>query len=121
MHDHKHAIVVLPSAARTAATTATFNTACRGGIFIIDITAVSGAASLTFTIKGQDPASGKTYTILASAALVAVATTVLRVHVELTAAANTIAKDMLPQCVQVAVTVGTADSATYSVGFVGTN
>lgn len=121
MHDHKHPIVVFPSVARTTLQSATFNTPCKAGIVVIDITAVSGSASLTFTVKGVDPASGKAYTILASAALVAAATTVLRIHPELTAAANTIAKDVLPQCVQVSVAVGTADSATYSVGFIGTN
>lgn len=120
MYENKHPIVLLASAARTTLQSTSFNTQCLGGLVFIDITAVSGSPSLTFTLKGQDPASNKTYTILASSALVGTGTTVLRVHPDLTAAANTIAKDILPHQCLLTVAVGTADSVTYSVGFVGT-
>jgi hypothetical protein len=120
MYENKHPIVLLPSAARTTAQAVTFNTQCPGGILIIDITAVSGSPSLTFTLQGQDPASNKNYTILASSALTGTGTTILRVHPELTGSANSIAKDMLPHQCRLSVAVGTADSVTYSVGFIGT-
>ena len=45
----------------------------------------------------------------------------LRIHPSLTAAANTIAKDVLPQALKVTATHADADSITYSVGFVGVN
>jgi hypothetical protein len=109
---------VLPRAARTAATASPDirNDSGTGLIVVIDATAKGTAPSVTFTIEGKDPTSGKYYTILASAAVSTVSTTVLRVHPQLTAAANTVAKDMLPAVWRVNVTVGNADSLTYSVG-----
>ncbi len=72
-----------------------------------------------FTISGQDPVSGASYTILTSAAITSTGLTVLRVHPQLSAAANTIAKDMLPAAVSVTATHADADSITYSVSFIG--
>lgn len=120
-HTTKDPQTLLASAARTATTSMTFNTPCIGCVIVIDVTAVTGTPSLTFTLAGTDPASGQDYTILASAAISTVSTTVLRVHPSLTAVANTIAKDVLPQGLKLTVTHGTADSCTYSVGFVGVN
>jgi hypothetical protein len=110
--------VVLPSAARTAAiNSADFkNYGAKGLHLIIDITAITATPLVTVTIKGKDPVSGKYYTLLASTALAAVATTVLKVYPGLTAAANLVASDVLPRDWRVEVTVGDADSATYSIG-----
>lgn len=70
----------------------------RGLHLTIDITVLGGTTpTLTVTIQGKDPVSGKYYTILASAALAAVATTVLRVYPGLVAAANLVANDVLPR------------------------
>lgn len=64
---------------------------------VIDITAITGTTpTYTVTIEGKDPTSGKYYPILASAALTAVGTTVLRVYPGFTAAANLTANDALP-------------------------
>lgn len=112
---------VFASTARTATESASFACGTLGGIFIIDVTAAAATPSVVFTIAGLDPTSSKAYTILASAAITGTGTTVLRVHPELTAAANTIAKDMLPATVKVTATHADADSITYSVGFVGVN
>lgn len=114
---------ILPSAARTATTASAEqgNTGYRGGHIIIDVTAVSGSPSLTFTVQGYDATSGKTYTILASAAITSTGTTVLKVYPGLTAAANAAANDVLPDNWRVNVTHGTSDSVTYSVGFSGIN
>lgn len=109
---------LLASAARTTAQTGDdqYNLGYRGLHLVIDITAVSGTPGLTFTLQGKDRVSGKYYTILASAALAAVATTVLRVFDGSTVTANLAANDMLPEAWRVIVGVATADSVTYSVG-----
>lgn len=109
------------SAARTATSSVTMNTQCMGGVFVINVTAASATPSVVFTIAGVDPASDTAYTILASAAITGTGTTVLRIHPELTAAANTIAKDVLPQAVKITATHADADSITYSLGFIGVN
>jgi hypothetical protein len=113
--------IVFASAARTATSSATFNTHCIGGVFIINVTAVAATPSVVFTIVGTDPASLAEWTILASAAITGTGTTVLRVHPSLTAAANTVAKDVLPQAIKVTATHADADSITYSVGYIGVN
>jgi len=113
--------VVFASAARTATSSATINTHCLGGAFVINVTAVTATPSVTFSIVGSDPASLAEWTILTSAAITGTGTTVLRVHPSLTAAANTIAKDFLPQAVKVTATHLDTDSITFSVGFVGVN
>lgn len=118
----KHPVSLFASAARTATPTpATFNTECRAGFFFINVTAVTATPSVVFTISGVDPASGAIYTILASVAIVGTGLTVLRVGENMTAANNTIAKDMLPQAMVVAPVHGDADSITYTVYFVGVN
>lgn len=120
-HEQKDGQIVFASAARTATVSVTMSTQCLGGVFIIDCTAVTATPSVVFTIAGVDPASDKAYTILASAAITGTGTTVLRIHPSFTAAANTIAKDVLPQALKITATHADADSITYSVGFVGVN
>lgn len=84
---------------------------------IIDVTVnAGGLAAVTFKIVGIDPASGKDYTILSSAALSAVATTVLRVYPGLTAAANLTANDFLPYQWALVADHADANPITYSVG-----
>jgi len=82
------------------------NTNARGLHLVIDITAITGTPTLTVTIQGKDAVSGKYYTILASAALAAVATTVLRVYPGLAAAANLAVNDVLPRDWRVTYTIG---------------
>lgn len=83
------------------------NANCKGIKLVIDITANSGSSpTLTVTIKGKDPVSGKYYTILASTALASVATTVLTVYPTITASANSIAQDHLPRTFKVLYTIG---------------
>jgi hypothetical protein len=110
-------VIVLASAARTTLQNVPIDN--NGGAkymdLVIDITAYT-AGSLTVTVQGVDPASGKKYTILASAALAAVATTVLRIGPALTAAANVAANYSLPAQLNVSVAVGDATSITYSIG-----
>jgi len=72
--------------------------------------------TVAFTLQGKDIASGKYYTILESAVLTAVATTILKVYPNFTASANLIAKDCLPQDFRVIATNTNDSSITYSVG-----
>lgn len=113
--------ILMASAARTATSSITFGTQCLGGVIVINVTASAATPSVVFTLAGVDPASGSVYTILASAAITGAGQTVLRVHPSLTAAANTIAKDVLPDTLKLTATHADADSITYSVGFMGVN
>lgn len=90
----------------------------RGVHVVVDITAISGTGpSLTVTVQGKDTVSGKYYTLLASAALSATGTTVLKVYPGLTAAANSVANDIAPDTIRVIGTVaGTTPSVTATVG-----
>ena len=112
-------ITVFASAARTATPTAASFRVARGGadglVLVIDATAVTSTPSVVFTIVGVDEVSDKTWTVLASAAVATVSTTVLRVHPSLTAATNLVAKDVVPTYWRVTAVHGDADSITYSV------
>jgi|SRR5687767_7372946 len=88
----------------------------KGGHIVIDMTAVPGVETVTFTVQGKDPLSGKYYTILASTAISATGTTVLKVFPGATAAANAAANDILPETWRVACTHSASGSFTYSVG-----
>lgn len=110
---------VFPSAPRTANVNSpdfVNDEGAVGLVLVIDVTAASATPSVVFTLEGKDPTSGKYYTILASSAITAIGTTVLRVHPALTAAANSVAKDMLPRVWRVTATAADSDSLTYSVG-----
>jgi hypothetical protein len=111
-------LTVLASTARTATNNSgdLVNRSARGLHLIIDMTVEPGVDTVTFTIEGKDPLSAKYYTILASAALTAVATTVLKVYPGLTAAANLVASDVLPKDWRVVATHSGATTTTYSVG-----
>lgn len=110
---------VLASAARTATSNTQITQSGNGGIFIINVTAVTATPSVVFTVQGIDPVSKTAYTILASAAVTGTGTTTLRVFPGATAAANTVANDFLPENVNLLATHSDADSITYSIGFIG--
>lgn len=111
-----------PSAARTASPTDVVipTNGARNATIVIMATAIAATPSVVFNVRGRDQASGETWLILASAAVVAAhsagAPLVLRIGPELTAAANTIAKDFLPAEIVIDPVHGDADSITYSVG-----
>ena len=109
---------IFSSAARTATSSATIACESGEGLFFIDCTDLTATGSVTFTIYGVSP-SGAVYTILASAAIVATGLTVLRVSPQLTAAANTIAKDLLPAALKITATHANGVAVTYSMSFVG--
>lgn len=116
-------IRVLESAARTATSNvALINSRGKALHLVVDVTANPGTlGSITVTIQAKDPVSGKFYTLLASAAITAVGTTVYRVGPALTAAANLVANDVVPKDLNILVTANNANPMTYSIGahFVG--
>lgn len=108
---------VFASAPRTAsADSLTFgNRGHRGVIVVIDVTAIAATPSVVFTIQGYSALGDDYYTILASAAITATGTTVLRVFPASTVTANLAANDQLPPQWRVSAANGDADSITYSV------
>lgn len=94
-----------------------------GLLAVIDITTLTGSApTATFTIEGKDPASGKYYTLLATAALAAAGTTVLHLGRGILAAANLAANVNIPSILRCRVTTGgTVTNLTCTVGFCLTN
>lgn len=94
------------------------NNSSRGINLVIDITAITGTTpTLTVTLQGKDTASGKYYTILASTALNAVATTVLTVFPGATASANVAANAQLPRTWRVITAIGgTGPAVTATIG-----
>lgn len=111
-------LTVLASAARTTTTNSSdlSNFNCRGAHIVIDATALAATPSVVFTVQGKDAVSGKYFTVLTSAAIVATGTTTLTVYPGITAAANVAVAMVLPRTWRVVATAGDADSLTYSVG-----
>ncbi len=110
-------VTILASAARTSSPANADITNHNGEAvdIIIDVTAISATPSVVFTVKGKDALSGQYYTILTSAAITGIGTTVLSIGRGLTAAANTVANAILPRTFQVVPIHADADSITYSV------
>lgn len=95
----------------------------KGCLIYINVTAITGTTpTLTVTLKGIDPAGqSNTYTVLASTALNATGLTVLKVYPGLTAAANTVANDVMPAISRIDTAIGgttPAVTATVSVQLV---
>jgi hypothetical protein len=86
----------------------------RGVKVVIDITAIA-AGTITVTIKGKDPVSGKYFNMLASTALNATGTTVLTIYPALPASANVSANDVLPRTWRVEYTIAGA-TVTATIG-----
>jgi len=83
---------------------------------IIDVTATAATPSIVVTIDAVDPISSKFYNLLTSAAITTVSTNVLKLGIDMVAAANLAAQDIIPENLRITVTHGDADSITYSVG-----
>lgn len=85
---------------------------------VTDETAGGSSHSMVVKIQGKDPASGKYYDLLASAAITATGTTLLTVHPAVTPAANLAAAHVLPRSWRVTVehTADGGSDMTYSIG-----
>lgn len=86
------------------------------GVKVVLDTTVIGTGSITLTILGKDRVSGKTWTLLAGAAVTSNTTNVYTVYPGLTAAGNVTATDVLPDTWLITVTANNANAATYTVG-----
>ena len=83
---------------------------------VVDVTAIGTAPSITVIIEGLDRLSGKYFTLLSSAAITAVGTTVLKLFPGAPVTANASANDALPGTWRIRVTHANGDSITYSIG-----
>ncbi len=93
------------------------NIAGNGAKCVVDITVAGGTPTLTVTIQGKDTASGKYYTILTSAALASVSTTVLTVFPAAPVTANVSANDEIPHVWRLSAVVGgTTPAVTATAG-----
>jgi hypothetical protein len=111
-------VTLLTSASRTTTQTSADipNPVGRFLHVILDTTTI-GTGSVTVTINGKDPASGKYYLLLSGAAVITNTTSVYKVGPGLPATANVSANDMVPELFQIVVTANNANAVVYSVGY----
>lgn len=76
---------------------------------------VPNGGNVTVTIQGKDQASGDYYTILTGTAISTATNQRLKVGPTVTASANAIAQDYLPETIRIQAVVGTA-AVTFEVG-----
>lgn len=76
-----------------------------------------GSASLTLSVADIAPGDLVATNLLSSAAITTNTTTRLRVSPHLTAAANSIAKEIVPALFQISVAVANANAAEYSLSY----
>lgn len=108
-------IELLASASRTATvnTADTRSDGARGLVMLLDVTAASLTPSVVFTIQGK--IGDKYYTLLASAAVTGITTNTYIVYPGLTAAANLVASNVLPESFRVNCVHADTDPITYSI------
>lgn len=113
------AVTLLASSSRTTTQTSAdlYNPYAKGIQVVLDMTVVTAGPSVTLTINGKDPASGKYYNLLTGAAVTTVTTNVYRIYPGLTAVANATVSDNVPLVFQIVVTANNANAGTYSVGY----
>ncbi len=88
----------------------------RGVIVVVDLTTMT-TASVTVTVQGKDPTSGKYFTLLASAGLASTGTTALVVYPGAPVTTNLSANSPLPRNWRVSVgIVGGSAAATGKIG-----
>jgi hypothetical protein len=113
-------VTLLSSASRsTTQSPANITTYNAGAIkVIVDTTVLPGAAiSNVVTINEVDPASGKSILLLTGVAIVGVSTNEYTVDPMIPAVANVTAQKRVPRTINVVITSGNGNSATYSVGY----
>ncbi len=111
---------VFASAARTETPTPASLTNYNGRslIVVINVTAIAATPSVVFNVYGVDSISGTKYLMLASAAVVATGTTVLRIGPDIAAVANLAAIYPVPRSISIDPVHADGDSITYSVSSV---
>lgn len=110
-------VTVFASAARTATVDSgiMFTPNAHAMYVFIDVTAAAATPSVVFDVKAYDGVSTKTLTLLTSAAITGISTTVLRIGPDYTASANVTAKEYVPNEWYVTATHADTDSITYTV------
>ena len=104
---------VAATVTQTSADQTNFNG--RGVKVVLDMTSI-GTGSVTIAIQGKDAASGKYYTLLTGAAVIANSTNVYEVYPAIVAVANASANASLPRTWRVIVTANNVNPTTYTVG-----
>lgn len=89
------------------------NASSRGVRVVVDLTKNSGTIDVVVTIRSYDKGSGKYIDRLSSASLTSTGTTEYIVHPDLTAAANTIAKNFIGEEFDVKVVSGAGTSPNF--------
>lgn len=114
---NKEVIEVYASAARTASPTAEIIATgdAPAVYFIVEVTAVTATPSVVFNFELHDPETDTDVTLLASAAVTGVSSNIYKISPALTASANLIAQEHVPQFVKVRPVHADADSITYQV------
>lgn len=116
---------IFASAARTAtATSPNFSSVrAKGGLFTIDVTSISGTTpAMTISVQHYDSISQKYITLLTSASISTVSTTVLAVYPGIASVANQNLSLPLGDEFRVVATItGTTPSVTFTVSFDGAN
>lgn len=91
-----------------------------GFVAVVDLTALTTAASLQLVVQGFDPTSGKTWVIAQTTVISTVSTYVLRIHPNNPTAALTngvqTQQGQIPPHIRLHLVQGNANSTTYSVG-----
>lgn len=101
----------------TTVTSSTFTNIYHTGAHIsADVTVVPGTDTVTFSLEAKDAVSGKYYTVVSSAALVATGLVVLKVYPGITAVADISVSDFLPLYYRIRVVHSGNGGFTYSVG-----
>jgi hypothetical protein len=109
--------ILLPSTERIATVNAPGHKPpwARGMHLVVDVTAITDTPSVVPKIQGFDQGAGDWYDILVGAAITGTGKTVLKIAPGLTAAANLVANDILPERFRAVLTHDDADPITYSV------
>jgi len=87
----------------------------RGAHILLDATSITSTPSVVATIDGYDYGSDTWYNILTGVAVTTAVFNIYKVHPDLTAVANLVAKDGLPYLWRVVLTHGDTDSITYTL------
>jgi len=118
MTTRRQAQTIFTSVARTATIVSSVLSAeeAISSIFVIDVTAITASPSVVFSIEAKDPLSTAFYNVIDSAAITGTGTTTIQVGMNIVAAANIAANEMLPAEYRITATHGDADSITYTVG-----
>lgn len=112
--------IILPSAARTAATVESpdqTNQQWRGAHIIVNVSAYTSGSYTTY-IQGKDPVSGAYYNICVGTALSATGMSIYKIYPGITPIPNGACSDIIPRIWRVQLVGASSPSMTFSVAAV---